>query len=186
MDRNMDPREEISKFGRKLVASGLTYAHFGNISLISDGKILITVTGSMLDEIGEGGVIEVDLQGPCPADAIASCEAPVHRAIYEKTNARAVIHTHSPYAVATSILEEGPFEPMDGEGARFLGTVPIIDGEMGSLELANKASFALRFSRAAIVRGHGVFAIGATLEEAYIVASMVEHSATIRRLVSTG
>jgi len=182
----MDPREEISKFGRKVVASGLTYAHFGNISLLSDGKILITSTGSMLDEIGVDEVIEIDPQAPCPADALASCEAPVHRAIYERTNARAVIHTHSPYAVATSILEEGPFEPMDGEGARFLGTVPIIDGEMGSLDLAKKASYALIFNRAAIVRGHGVFAVGASLEEAYIVASMVEHSATIRRLVNAG
>ncbi|MCR3883062.1 aldolase [Methanotrichaceae archaeon M04Ac] len=182
----MRPDEEMAKFGRKLVASGLTYAHFGNISILSDGKILITATGSMLDEIEEEDVIEVDLRGPCSADALASCETPVHRAIYERTQARALIHTHSPYAVATSILEVGPFEPMDGEGVRFLGTVPIIDGEMGSHDLANKASFALRFSRAAIVRGHGVFAIGATLEEAYIVASMVEHSATIRRLVSTG
>lgn len=182
----MDPRDEISKFGRKLVASGLTYAHFGNISLLTDEKILITATGSMLDEIGEGGLIEVDHRAPCPEDALASCEAPVHRAIYGRTKARAIIHTHSPYAVATSILEEGPFEPMDGEGARFLGTVPIVDGDMGSPELARSASSALMWHRACIVRGHGVFAVGATLEEAYIVASMVEHSATIRRLVSVG
>jgi len=182
----MEPKEEISKFGRKLVAQGLAYAHFGNISLLSDGKILITSTGSMLDEIGDHQVIEVTLKGPCPEDVLASCETVVHRAIYEKTRAGAVIHTHSPYAVATSILEEGPFEPMDSEGARFLGTVPIVEGEMGSPDLAKNASGALKEHRACIVRGHGIFAIGATLEEAYIVACMVEHSAMIRRLVSAG
>ncbi len=182
----MEPREEISKFGRKLVASGLTYAHFGNISLLSNEKILVTSTGSMLDEIGHDQVIEVTREGPCPEDALASCETVVHRAIYEKTKAGAVIHTHSPYAVATSILEEGPFDPMDGEGVRFLGSVPIVEGEMGSLNLAKNASNALLGSKACIVRGHGVFAIGASLEEAYIVACMVEHSAMIRRLVNVG
>jgi L-fuculose-phosphate aldolase len=182
----MDPKEEISKFGIKVVASGLTYAHFGNISILFDGKILITSTGSMLDEIDDDQVIEVTREGPCPKDGLASCETVVHRAIYEKTKAGAVIHTHSPYAVATSILEEGPFEPMDGEGTRFLGVVPIIEGEMGSQTLAKNASDALLISKACIVRGHGVFAIGATLEEAYIVACMVEHSAMVRRLVNVG
>ncbi len=182
----MNPKEDISKFGRKVVASGLTYAHFGNISLLFEGKILITSTGSMLDEIGDDQVIEVTREGPCPEDALASCETVVHRAIYERTKAGAVIHTHSPYAVATSILEEGPFEPMDGEGAKFLGSVPIIEGEMGSLMLAKNASNALKEHRACIVRGHGVFAIGAALEEAYIVACMVEHSSMIRRLVNVG
>ncbi len=182
----MQNQKEIAKFGRKVVASDLAYAHFGNISVLFDGKILITSTGSMLDEITDDQVIEVTLSAPCPEDALASCETVVHRAIYEKTPSGAVIHTHSPYAVATSILEEGPFEPMDGEGARFLGTVPIIEGEMGSLDLAKNASQALKEHRACIVRGHGVFAIGASLEEAYIVACMVEHSAMIRRLVNVG
>lgn len=182
----MDPKAEISKFGRKLVSSGLTYAHFGNISLLSDGMIVITSTGSMLDELTDDLMIAVTPSAPCPEDALASCETVVHRAIYGKTTAAAVIHTHSPYAVATSILEEGPFEPMDGEGAKFLGTVPIIEGEMGSSELARNASNALKGSRACIVRGHGVFAVGRTLEEAYVVACMVEHSAMIRRLVNVG
>lgn len=182
----MDPRKEISKFGSKLVSSGLTYAHFGNISLLSEGMILITSTGSILDELTDDEVIAVTPTAPCPEDALASCETVVHRAIYEKTAARAVIHTHSPYAVATSILEEGPFEPMDGEGAKFLGAVPIVEGDMGSRELANNASTALKGSRACIVRGHGVFAVGSTLEEAYVVACMVEHSAMIRRIVGVG
>ena len=182
----MQPEKEMMRFGRKLVSSGLTYAHFGNISLLSQGMILITSTGSMLDQLTPDQVIAVTRSAPCPEDALASCETLVHRAIYDKTSARAIIHTHSPYAVATSILEEGPFEPMDGEGARFLGTVPIVEGEMGSTTLARNASNALSGSRACIVRGHGVFAIGASLEEAYIVACMVEHSAMIRRIVGVG
>ena len=182
----MDQKKEMMRFGKKLVSSGLTYAHFGNISVHSDEMILITSAGSILDELTPDQLIAVTRSGPCPEDALASCETVVHRAIYEKTAAGAVIHTHSPYAVATSILEEGPFEPMDGEGARFLGTVPIVEGEMGSRDLARTASNALSGSRACIVRGHGVFAIGATLEEAYIVACMVEHSAMIRRIVGVG
>ena len=43
--------QEISRFGRKIVASGLTSSRFGNISLCQGETISITRTGSMLDEL---------------------------------------------------------------------------------------------------------------------------------------
>jgi len=41
--------QEISRFGKKAVISGLTSSRFGNISLLQGEKIFITCTGSMLD-----------------------------------------------------------------------------------------------------------------------------------------
>src|SRR5512137_838198 len=124
--------EEISKFGGKTVSSGLTSSRFGNISVLQGNTIVITRTGSMLDELDQNNLIEVTLDGPCPLDEIASTETCVHRAVYQSTSARAVIHTHSPFAVALSLIEENAVEPIDSEGIHFMGPMPVVEADFGS------------------------------------------------------
>jgi L-fuculose-phosphate aldolase len=174
---------EIARFGRKIVSAGLTSSRFGNISVLRGDRIFITCTGSMLDELDEAQVVEVDLTGPCPQDRTASSETCVHRAIYQSTSAMAIIHTHSPYAVALSLIEKTAVEPIDSEGKHFLGAMPVVEGGFGSNDLAKSASSALRAGQACIARGHGVFAAGRSLAEAYTAACMAEHSAQVRYLV---
>jgi L-fuculose-phosphate aldolase len=175
--------QEISRFGRKIVSAGLTSSRFGNISVLQSDRIFITCTGSMLDELDEAQVVEVDLTGPCPLDRVASSETCVHRAVYQNTSATAIIHTHSPYAVALSLIEKTTIEPIDGEGKHFLGAMPVVEGSFGSDDLAESVSSALRASYACIARGHGVFAAGRSLAEAYTTACMAEHSSQVRYLV---
>jgi L-fuculose-phosphate aldolase len=175
--------QEISRFGRKTVVSGLTSSRFGNISLCRGEKIFITRTGSMLDELDQTQVVEVDLRGPCDRDKEASSETSVHRAIYLSTNAKAIIHTHSPFAVALSLLECDVVVPLDREGLFFLGAMPIVEGLFGTDELAKALCSGLQSHKACIARGHGVFAPGITLSEAYALACMAEHSAQVRYLV---
>lgn len=176
---------EMARFGKKLVNHGLTGSRFGNISVLTADGILITCTGAMLDEIDESQVVLVDRDKRCAMDSIASCETPVHRAIYIKTDAKAVIHTHSPYAVALSLIES-IITPIDSEGATFLGSMPVVDGGFGSDALASSVSDALIEHKACIARGHGVFAKGIDLRDAYITASMAEHSSKVRYLVVWG
>jgi L-fuculose-phosphate aldolase len=175
--------QEISRFGKKAVFSGLTSSRFGNISLLQGDKIFITCTGSMLDELDESQVAEVHLVSTCDQDKIASSETCVHRAIYQSTTNRAIIHTHSPYAVALSLLEQTAAEPLDSEGIIFLGTMPIVEGHFGTDKLARAVSFALQTHKACIARGHGVFAGGKSLSDAYTSACMAEHSSQVRYLV---
>jgi L-fuculose-phosphate aldolase len=175
--------KEISRFGKKAVLSGLTSSRFGNISALRGDKIVITKSGSMLDELGRTQVVEVDLGGPCAQDVTASTETCVHRAVYLGTTAQSVIHTHSPYAVALSLIEGEQVEPMDGEGRHFLGPMPVVDAEFGTNDLAAKVSVALHSHNACIARGHGVFAQGLSLAEAYTMACMAEHSSQVRYLV---
>lgn len=175
--------QDISRFGKKLVLSGLTSSRFGNISLWQEGRIFITTTGSMLDELDEGMVVMVDLSAPCDLDRIASSETCVHRAIYQRTENMAIIHTHSPYAVALSLLELDAIDPIDSEGRIFLGSMPIVEGSFGTDELARAASSALQDHKACVARGHGVFAAGKSLCDAYTAACMAEHSAQVRYLV---
>ncbi|NYT02469.1 MAG: fuculose phosphate aldolase, partial [Methanosarcinales archaeon] len=145
--------------------------------------ILITCTGSMLNEIDQSQVVLVDKGGPGPLDQVASCETPAHRAIYQTTGARAIIHTHSPYAVAVSLLEKDLIEAEDSEGREMLGAMPVVEGRFGSAELAEALAPAMVGRRACVARGHGVFAAGQTLQEAYTVACMAEHSSQVLYLV---
>jgi len=173
--------QQIAEMGRWVIAAGLTSSRFGNISVRLEDGMLITCTGTMLDRLTPSQIVKVGWE-PGPKDLQASCEAPVHRAIYQATEARAIIHTHSPCAVALSLLEP-VILPEDSEGLAMLGAVPVVGGSFGSNELACEASSALRKARACVARGHGTFATGKDLKEAYTVACMTEHSSHVRYLV---
>lgn len=173
--------QEMAKFGKKLVEYGLVESHFGNISIRAGSKMLITRTGVSLDEIDENGVIEVDIDRPSSLDIIASSESIVHRAIYRDTRALTIIHAHSPFAVIESLLADGDMViPLDSEGQYFLHEIPVVRGGIGTPELAKNASEALKDHRGAIALGHGTFATGKVLEEAYIVTTQIEHSCKLK------
>jgi L-fuculose-phosphate aldolase len=176
--------QEIAKYGRKLVEHGLVESHFGNISVRVGDKILITRSGTALDEITRDNVVEVELEEASSLDVIASSETVVHREIYRRTQALAVIHAHCPYAVVESLLAGvGRFiEPVDSEGQYFLGKVPVIEGGIGSPKLATNTAEALSEYRGAVVCGHGTFAAGKTLGEAYILTTQIEHSCKVKYL----
>ncbi|MDI6889138.1 MAG: aldolase [Methanocellales archaeon] len=181
----MEMLKEMAKFGKKLVESGLVSSQFGNISVRVDNKMIITKRGAMLDEISDGGVIEIDLEESKNFDLKASIEATVHREVYRSTSALAVIHAHPPYAVVGSLMVRGKnIKPMDCEGLYLLHEIPIVEGETGTKQLAEVVSYALQDHKGVIVRGHGTFAIGETLEEAYVVTSMIEHSCKVKYLCS--
>ncbi|MCJ7443839.1 MAG: aldolase [Methanotrichaceae archaeon] len=174
---------EMAILGKKLVDAGLTTSRFGNMSIRSGDLILITETGSMLDQIDERQIVDVDLTQTCLKDALASTETCVHRAIYLRTNAKAVIHTHPPYSIALSLLEEGSINPVDSEGMHFLGEIPIVYGIFGTEKLAENVSLALLNHKSCIARGHGVFSQGESLKDAYTMTCISEHSAKIKYLV---
>ena len=177
--------QEISKIGKKLVDHGLVESHFGNISVRIGNKMLITRSGSALDEITENSVVEVELEGTSGLDLIASSEAIVHRAIYKDTSALAIIHAHCQFAVTLSLLadfdsDSDSIVPVDSEGQYFLHEVPIVKGGIGTPELAKNTARALAEHKGAIIYSHGTFATGKILEEAYVVTTQIEHSCAIK------
>ncbi len=171
---------EISKFGKKLVTQGLVSSHFGNISVRIGDYMYITRSGSMLDEITKDDVVRVSIYKPSSLDLIASSEVTAHREIYKNTSALAIIHDHSPFAVIESLIHRelgrDRIIPIDSEGSYFLHDIPIVEGGIGTEKLAKNLANALAERKAAVVYSHGVFARGAILEDAFVAASMVEHS----------
>ncbi|HOM95660.1 MAG: aldolase [Candidatus Methanofastidiosa archaeon] len=172
--------KEISKFGKKLVDGGYLSSHFGNISVRAGDNITVTKSGSMLDEIAEDSVVTVDLYKTSSLDLIASSETIVHREIYKRTSALAIIHAHCPFAVVESLLSDTSIRPYDSEGKLFFQEIPIVTGDMGTKELAENTAKALESYKGCIVKAHGTFATGKSLKEAYVHTTVIEHSAKIK------
>ncbi len=171
--------KEIIEIGKKLKEEGLTYSVFGNISVRVDNFLIITKTGTVLSELKKEDLIKLPIFEKTDKDKFASVELPLHREIYKKTKARAIVHSHPIFSVIMSILCKEKYVPLDYETKRFLKEVPIVEGESGSHELALKVADALSTVNAVIIRGHGVFTVGENLKEAFFYTCMLEHSCKI-------
>ncbi len=170
-------------FGRKLILHGLTHSQVGNMSIREGDTILISRSGSMLDELADEMIVEIGLDGQSSTDATASSDARIHRAIYQATSAQAIIHTHSPFAVAEALITPGSrIVSHDIETKKVLGQIPLVSGDLELLELAKECARILRKNRALIIRGHGSIAAADSLEEAYLYACSVEHACKVRHL----
>jgi len=72
--------------------------------------------------------------------------------------------------------------PKDSEGEMFCPEIPVIQGAPGSQEIADAVVHVLSRSNLVIARGHGTFAAGKTLDEAYVYTSLAEHSCRVLSL----
>jgi L-fuculose-phosphate aldolase len=167
--------DEFGRIGKRLFSEHLVGGNFGNLSVRSaEDGFYIKRTGAYLDIAAEP--VFVPLSGDVPSDA--SSEYRVHREVYRKTPHLAIVHAHPPAAVALSLLRN-EILPEDSEGRMFCPVIPVVSGEPGSQEIADTVSHALIGSKLVIARGHGTFAAGKTLDEAYIFTSLAEHACRV-------
>ena len=184
----MIDRELIRIFreiGRDLFVAGLTTSHGGNMSVRDGGRVIITRRGSMLGRITDDDLVETGLE-PCATDERCSREIVVHRAIYAATDARAIVHAHPPHTVARSFGSDS-IVPQDSEGLYVLGAVPVVTAAttIASSEAAAVLASALVSAPVAVLRTHGPFARGASLEEAFMHVSVLEASVRILDLLGS-
>jgi len=169
--------EQFSRFGRELFLQGVNSSHSGNMSVRAGDRIFITRRGSMLANLREGDIIETGLREDDSHITLASTEIKIHRAIYLQTSALAIVHAHPPFAIALS-MDSDEIVPLDTEGVYYFKTIPVIGAGLtvGSDEVAEKLPPLLQNYKAAMLRGHGSFAVGQMLEEAFQWTSSLEAS----------
>ena len=173
--------EDFKLVGKELFESGLICSHSGNLSIRKEESIFITKRDVMLAHIKEDDILELPVEGTGEKDEEASRELKVHRAIYKNTGALAIVHAHPAHAVALSIIES-KIIPQDSEGSFFLRSVPVVKvrDAIGSDEVAKflPPIFSSNYV-IAVVKGHGSFAVGSTLLEAYKYTSSLENTCRI-------
>ncbi|MCG9967121.1 aldolase [Pelotomaculum terephthalicicum JT] len=178
--------KEFQTFGRDLFLAGLNSSHSGNLSVRCGDRVFITRRGAMLGHLMERDIIETGLHKNDGNIVLASTEIRVHRAIYKETAALAIVHAHPVHAIALSLLEE-EIIPLDSEGAYLLHKIPVLSAEhtIGSQELEEKLPGLLKEYKIVMVRGHGSFATGQLLEEAYQWTSSLENICRIIHITRT-
>lgn len=180
--------EQFAWVGSDLYRSGAVSSHGGNLSVrLDDERMLITRTGSMIGRLTESDIIETTLAA-CgdPRDADCSVELVVHRAIYAATGARAIVHAHAIHTVVRSLIDD-VIVPADSESALRLIDVPVVTSArlIGSPEAGEKLAEALTGRRVAVLRAHGPFARGESLEDAYQAISCLEASCEILNVLGS-
>jgi L-fuculose-phosphate aldolase len=177
----------ISQFqavGRDLCARGLVSSHSGNLSIRLGEHLYITHRGSMLGCLEEHDLVETRINKNDRFTPLASTELAVHRAIYKRTPASAIVHAHPAHAVTLSFSEQ-EIIPCDVEGNLLLPRVPVL-GWGTTVKpggCAEEIAEALTTHKIVLVHGHGSFAAGQLLEEAYHYTTTLEESCRLLYLL---
>lgn len=178
MDTRIDILREIITTGRALWEEHLVTSHGGNISVREKDTVYITNTGTKLGFLKEEDISAIPINADRSIYPRISSEWDVHKNIYLNTKARAIIHAHPPHTVALS-LRLNRIEAMDYEGLLTFKSVEVIENH-GERDLLIKSIVdVIRKDRIVVVKGHGTFAIGDSLEEALFLTSSLEFSSKI-------
>lgn len=185
----------FDSIGKDLFNQSLNNSHSGNMSIRRANKILITASGSMLHRLSPSDLIELSinskmdasLDNPSSRAYFSNIKAPsietvVHKSIYLKTDADAVVHAHSPFTV-TIAQNSDSIIPFDAEGAYYFQEIPVVTARttIGSEDIAELVPEIMLKNRIplVVVRGHGVFSCGRNLVEAYKWISSLENSSRL-------
>lgn len=167
--------------GRDLFLTGLVGSHSGNMSVRRSDRVVITRRGSRLGKLLRGDLIGFHLAGPAPP-AEASSEVALHLEVYERTSHRACLHCHPPHAIAVSLLSSATeIALVSLEAAYYMPRVPVLDAPVGEAVAGFAAEIAtlLVDHKVVIARGHGTYAAGASLAEAYQWSSVLEDACKV-------
>jgi molybdopterin-guanine dinucleotide biosynthesis protein MobB len=172
-----DPRVELVRYYRWLRRYGYNDSHSGNASVRVGDWFYVTPTGASADRLAPDQLIRCPIEGDCPQGA--SLDAPLHGAVYlAQPQARALLHSHGAYSVGVSLAGQD-FEPIDFEGRYYFERVQVISiaYDRYVAEAPARVAEALARHSIAMVRGHGVYAWGETLDRAYKWTCSLELSA---------
>lgn len=182
---------EILAVGRRLDARGLAPATTGNYSIrLNDGCIAVTVSGRHKGRLGQDDVTRIDLDGHALDAKLPSAEAALHASVYRLyAHAQAVLHVHSVASITlTRLLARDSDVVLEGyETLKVLPgvtthdtrvVIPVFDNSQDMPALARAVEDRLVMLQPApsalLLRGHGIYAWGATVEEAERVLEALE------------
>lgn len=174
--RLADERAEIVAAARRLRPDGLAAGTAGNLSIRRGDLVAVTPSGVDYDDLTPEviGVHAVD-GTPVEAALAPTSELPMHLAVYQRVpGIEAIVHTHSPAAVAVTLLED-ELPSIHYYVALFGGSIRVAPyARFGTDALADNVAGALADRKGALLAHHGALTGETTLEEAYTLALHLE------------
>lgn len=173
--RLQESKREIIRCGRRLYRRFLVTGRSGNLSLLLDSRrMLITAGTTCLGDLRPSDLVICGVDGAVPAGSRRpSSELPLHSRIYRENRCTHILHCHPPltnaYFAAYPRLKELIHE------TRFcLGEIPVIPQQTVNVEDPRPVVRALGQSRLAVLKNHGVVAIGDSFEDPLYLVETLE------------
>ena len=142
----------------------------------------VTPSGVGYDGMTADDIVVADFEVETVAGNLApSSESLLHAGIYERrTDAAAVVHTHSVYSSAFAAAG-ADLPPVIDEVAVYVGGAVRTSsyGFPGTEILADNVCDALGANKAAFIANHGAVAVGRSLDEALDICLLVERACKI-------
>src|SRR5687768_12456369 len=193
MTPDLSRPSDLVQIGRRFERRGWVLGTSGNFSVVlrrDPLRLAITSSGADKGDLTPDQILEID--GNCepgpPASARPSAEALLHVEIVRTLNAGAVLHTHSIWSTLLSD-RHGDRQGLTIEGYEMLKGlagvtthehrewIPIIDNDQDMTRLAGRVREALQRTpvpHAFLLRRHGMYTWGQTLQEAVRHVEIVE------------
>ncbi len=179
-------RQQVCQLHAELPKNDLVAWTSGNISARDPATNLVVIkpSGLRFEDLRPENMVVTDLNGQVVDGELApSSDTASHCYIYRHMpRIHGVVHTHSRYATAFAVVGEAIPCLTTAMADEFGGEIPCAGfGLIGGEEIGKLVVEALRGHRspAALLRSHGVFAIGESAEAAVKAAVMTEDNAAI-------
>jgi L-fuculose-phosphate aldolase len=188
--------------GTALMRVDANNTHSGNMSARDENDpdlFHVTASGAQCGALTPRDIVPLRFSGVSWGDARASSESNIHRRVLELPGVGACVHSHP--VAGTLVSFDSPekplflihpghdaapgaaafFQPVDFFGAALIGAVPVgaFVKPVGSAEMEVRIPDYLRGAAVTIVKGHGPFARGRSLEECLRALSVLENSARL-------
>lgn len=174
-----DLREQVWRANVALPAHGLVTWTSGNVSArdLETQLVVIKPSGMFYGDMTPEDMVVVDLTGTVVEGRRGpSSDTLSHLGVYrERDDVASIVHTHSTYATAWAAIGEPIPCVLTAIADEFGGDIPLgayarIGGEQIGAEIVRS----IGRSPGIIMRQHGVFTIGASIEKALQAAVMIE------------
>ena len=178
-------RDAIAATARSLFERGLTHGSTGNISVRLGDHWLITPTGSSFGSLDPARISKLDQEGSVLAGDQPSKEAVLHQAMYQqRPTAGAVVHLHSVYSVAASVLADVDAEDVLPALTAYyvmrVGRLPLVPYfPPGDLNLAEAVRGHCARHHALLLANHGPVVAGTSLSAATDAIEELEATARL-------
>ncbi|MBV1713103.1 MAG: aldolase [Desulfomicrobium sp.] len=179
-------RDEICRVGASLFDRGLTAGSSGNISVrLSDGGWLMTPTNASMGALEPTRLSLFDATGRLVSGDKPTKEAFLHFSMYgERADAAAVVHLHSSYATAVSVLRDiDPDDVLPALTAYYVmrvGRLPLVPYfAPGDLDLAHAVKALASKHHAVLLANHGPVVAGTSLANAQYATEELEETAKL-------
>lgn len=171
-------KKKIINIGKSMLVLGLQNTHSGNISVRDRDKFFITKTNTMKGHLKNEDVLMLAMDERIISRSEASTETRIHQKILKSFNS--VIHAHSLSATVLSNMYK-KITPLDYLGINILKFIPVLDIENNSdsEEKANRITEKLKEYPAVIIKNHGPFVRGSTVEDAFFNLCIADYSAEV-------